>query len=132
MATFNKVSGLESLTFTVSMDSLLYVRIVWSQKESSALPMCFVDSIRLLRKNIMPFTSFVEQLWASVELNSIQFLNVGYAGAELQTQILISVLLLNNCVILDNSFSNFFFTMNSLNQIISKVSFSSAMVPFSL
>lgn len=80
----------------------------------------------------MPFTSFVEQLWASVELNSIQFLNVGYARAELQTQILISVLLLNNCVILDNSFSNFFFTMNSLNQFISKVSFGSAMVPFSL
>lgn len=80
----------------------------------------------------MPFTSFVEQLWASVELNSIQFLNVGYAGAELQTQILISILLLNNCVILDNSFSKFFSTMNSLNKIISKVSFSSAVVPFSL
>lgn len=31
----------------------------------------------------MPFTPFVEQLWASVEVNSIQFLNVGYACAEL-------------------------------------------------
>lgn len=33
--------------------------------------MCFVDRVRLLRKNIMPFTSFVEQLWAPVEVNSI-------------------------------------------------------------
>lgn len=31
----------------------------------------------------MPFTSFVEQLWASVEVNSIQFLNGVYAGVEL-------------------------------------------------
>lgn len=31
----------------------------------------------------MPFTSFVEQLWASVEVNSIQFLNAGSAFTEL-------------------------------------------------
>lgn len=63
------------------MDSVK-VRIIRSQKETSPLAVCFVDSVKLL-KNILLFTSFVEWLWASVGGNSIQFLNGVYACAEL-------------------------------------------------